>query len=174
MAQWRSPNTRPCTESCGSTSICVSRLARASLDSSRAIWFLSHASSVVVMSCTAAPSSRRSIGAYWADLLQGNTTTNLTLVAKSEFGRNVRENGNAGTDHGRGSAMLVLGGGILGGKVYGKWPGLADSALDHGDLAVTTDFRTVLGEIVLKRLGNPAIDQVFPGFTLQPLGLAVG
>ena len=104
----------------------------------------------------------------------GSSMGQITVVVMTEFGRRLKESASLGTDHGRGGAMLVLGGGILGGKVYGQWPGLADSALDHGDLAVTTDFRTVLGEIVLKRLGNPALDQVFPGFTLQPLGLAVG
>ena len=67
----------------------------------------------------------------------------------SEFGRAVSENGNRGTDHGHGNAMMVIGGGVRGGHVYGKWPGLAvEKRYDGRDLAVTTDFRDVFGEIV--------------------------
>ena len=71
------------------------------------------------------------------------------VLTMSEFGRAVDENGNRGTDHGHGNAMLVIGGGVRGGKVYGKWPGLAREQRYEGrDLAVTTDFRDVFGEIV--------------------------
>ena len=83
----------------------------------------------------------------------------------SEFGRTARENRNCGTDHGHGSVMFVLGGDVKGGKVYGRWPGLDQSQLYEGrDLAVTTDFRSVLGEAVSHQLGSAALNQAFPGF----------
>ncbi len=84
------------------------------------------------------------------------------------------ENGGGGTDHGHGGVMFVMGGGILGGKVYGEWPGLApDNLYGPGDLAITTDFREVLAEIVQKRLGNDRIDEIFPGYRARGfLGLA--
>ena len=89
----------------------------------------------------------------------------VTIVTMSEFGRRVAENG-SGTDHGHGNAMFVLGGNVLGGRVYGSWPGLArDQLYGPGDLQVTTDFRDVIGEIVAKRLRNPAVGEVFPGYT---------
>ena len=77
------------------------------------------------------------------------------IVTMSEFGRTVEENGNGGTDHGHGSMMMVLGGPVQGGKIYGKWPGLEKEQLFEGrDLAVTTDFRTVLSELVRGHLGQ--------------------
>ncbi|MEP7013684.1 MAG: DUF1501 domain-containing protein [Acidobacteriota bacterium] len=89
----------------------------------------------------------------------------ITVVVMSEFGRRAHENASGGTDHGEGNCMLLLGGGIVGGRVHGRWPGLAPAALSGpGDLAATTDFRTVLAEIVERRLGNPAIGEIFPGF----------
>jgi uncharacterized protein (DUF1501 family) len=89
----------------------------------------------------------------------------ITVVVMSEFGRRAHENASGGTDHGDGNCMLLLGGGIVGGRVHGRWPGLAPDALSGpGDLAATTDFRTVLAEIVERRLGNPAIGEIFPGF----------
>lgn len=97
----------------------------------------------------------------------------ISLVVMSEFGRRVRENGSLGTDHGHGSAMLLLGGGVRGGRVYGRWPGLASETLvGPGDLAVTTDYRDVLGELVGRRLGNPRLDTIFPGYAVTPLGIA--
>jgi uncharacterized protein (DUF1501 family) len=113
------------------------------------------------------------IGAFWADVLQGNTTYNVTLVAMSEFGRNVRENGNTGTDHGRGGAMFVMGHAIDGGRVLTQnWQPLAKENLDAGqDVKVTVDHRDVLGEIVKNRLNNPALDAIFPGYTVKPLGV---
>jgi uncharacterized protein (DUF1501 family) len=107
------------------------------------------------------------IGAFWADVMQANTTHNVTLVAVSEFGRNVRENGSAGTDHGRAGAMFVLGRRIAGGRVLTvNWPGLAREQLESGqDLRVTLDHRDVLAEIVAKRLGNPNVAAVFPDYT---------
>jgi len=95
----------------------------------------------------------------------------VTIVVVSEFGRRVLENGSGGTDHGRGGLALVLGRGIRGG-VHGPWPGLDDATLVEGDLPVATDVRSVLAEVVRFRLGNPAIDQVFPDFTPAPVGFA--
>jgi len=86
----------------------------------------------------------------------------------SEFGRTARQNGTGGTDHGHANAMFVLGGNVKGGKVYGRWPGLDDHQLNEGrDLAVTTDFRQVLGEAVAKTLGANNLDMVFPGAQLR-------
>jgi uncharacterized protein (DUF1501 family) len=95
-----------------------------------------------------------------------------TVVVLSEFGRRLAQNGNGGTDHGHGGLMMVLGGGIAGGRVYGRWPGLATDALDRGDVQVTTDFRDVLAEVVQRRLGNDRLDAVFPGYVPRFLGLA--
>ena len=87
----------------------------------------------------------------------------------SEFGRTAKENGTRGTDHGHANVMFVMGGPVQGGKVYGKWPGLADHELyEKRDLAVTTDFRAVLGEVVSGHLGNKDIDRVFPGYQGGP------
>src|SRR5262245_48003364 len=90
----------------------------------------------------------RSIAALVPDL--GERMADTVVVTMSEFGRAVNENGNRGTDHGHGNAMLVIGGGVRGGKVYGRWPGLAmDKRFEGRDLAITTDFRDVFGEIVV-------------------------
>jgi uncharacterized protein (DUF1501 family) len=103
-----------------------------------------------------------SIAAFWRDL--GDSAENVTLVTMSEFGRTARQNGTGGTDHGHANAMFVLGGSVKGGKVYGNWPGLADHQLNEGrDLAVTTDFRQVLGEVVNTTLGANNLELVFPG-----------
>jgi uncharacterized protein (DUF1501 family) len=89
----------------------------------------------------------------------------VAVVSMSEFGRTAKENGNRGTDHGHANVMFVMGGGIRGGKVYGDWPGLAEEQLNEGrDLALTTDFRDVLGELVAKHLGNPNLKAVFPSY----------
>jgi len=96
----------------------------------------------------------------------------ITVVTMSEFGRRVQENSSHGTDHGHGNAMILMGGGVQGGKVYADWPGLAlDRRYGPGDLAVTTDFRDVLGELVQKRLGNPELDVVFPNYTPAHRGI---
>jgi uncharacterized protein (DUF1501 family) len=106
-----------------------------------------------------------SIGAFWADVLQGNGTYNVTLVAMSEFGRNVRENGNQGTDHGRGGAMFAMGHHIAGGRVLTKnfLPLATPNLQDGQDVKVTIDHRDVLAEIVANRLANPV--QIWPGYT---------
>ncbi len=112
------------------------------------------------------------LGAFYADLQ--DQMKRVTLVAMTEFGRRVQENTSQGTDHGHGSTMVVLGGGIKGGKVYGEWPGLSkDNLYGPGDLAITTDFRDVLGEIVQKRLLNNNLAAVFPNYpTFKFRGLA--
>jgi uncharacterized protein (DUF1501 family) len=99
----------------------------------------------------------------------------LTVVVMSEFGRRLSENQSKGTDHGHGNVMLVLGGGIVGG-MYGRWPGLKrDTLFEQQDLAITTDYRQVLSEIVMRRLKNPRLADVFPGApAYAPLGLANG
>lgn len=95
----------------------------------------------------------------------GDRAKNVTIVTMSEFGRRVKENASDGTDHGHGNCMFVLGGGVNGGKVYGQWPGLAPENLFDGiDLNITTDYRDVLGEVVEKRLKNPALAEVFPTY----------
>ncbi|NJN16942.1 MAG: DUF1501 domain-containing protein, partial [Oscillochloris sp.] len=97
----------------------------------------------------------------------------ITLVVMSEFGRRVQENGGFGTDHGHGSAMLLIGGGINGGQVVGTWPGLAPEQLvGPGDLAISTDYRDVLWEIVQRRLHNPGPQDVFPGYVPQLRSIA--
>ena len=109
----------------------------------------------------------QSLAAFWIDL--GDLAEDTVVVTMSEFGRTARENGNRGTDHGHANMMFVLGGAVKGGKVYGRWPGLEPSQLYEGrDLAVTTDFRRVVGEAVYRHLENKALDQVFPGFRNQP------
>ena len=95
-----------------------------------------------------------------------SSSQRVTVVVMSEFGRRLQENASGGTDHGRANVMLLQGSGVRGGQVYGSWPGIASGQLDGpGDLAVTTDYRTVLAELLEKRHGNSAISQVFPGFS---------
>ncbi|MBI3173617.1 MAG: DUF1501 domain-containing protein [Chloroflexi bacterium] len=92
----------------------------------------------------------------------------LTVVTMSEFGRRASENGSLGTDHGHGSMMMVIGGDVLGGRVHGPWPGLGSGQLvGPGDLAVTTDYRDVLSEVLVKRLNNPATNEIFPNYQPQ-------
>jgi uncharacterized protein (DUF1501 family) len=95
----------------------------------------------------------------------------VTLVTISEFGRRAGQNGSGGLDHGYGNAMLLLGGNVKGGKVYGRWPGLASSQLIDGDLAVTTDYRTVIAEVLRVRCGLSDTSSVFPGVPGASLGL---
>jgi uncharacterized protein (DUF1501 family) len=111
----------------------------------------------------------RSLAAFAADL--GPLLDGVTLVTLSEFGRRAFENGNGGADHGHGNAVLLLGGGVAGGAVYGRWPGLADADLVDGDLAGTTDYRQVLAEILVGRCGLQSVGEVFPGLVPAPLGV---
>jgi len=109
----------------------------------------------------------QSLAAFWTDL--GDLAEDTVIVTMSEFGRTARENGNRGTDHGHANVMFVLGGPVKGGKVYGRWPGLDQSQLYEGrDLALTTDFRQVIGEAVAHHMGNKNLNTVFPGFENQP------
>jgi uncharacterized protein (DUF1501 family) len=103
------------------------------------------------------------IAAFCQDL--GDRMEDVVIVTMSEFGRTVEENGTSGTDHGHGSLMMVVGGTVQGGRIYGEWPGLEKEQLFEGrDLAVTTDFRTVLSELVRGHLGRNDLSDVFPGF----------
>jgi uncharacterized protein (DUF1501 family) len=105
----------------------------------------------------------QSIAAFWNDL--GNLGEDTVIVTMSEFGRTARENGNRGTDHGHANCMLVLGGPVRGGRVYGRWPGLESEQLNEGrDLALTTDFRTVMSEAVARQIGTKDLQKVFPNF----------
>ena len=107
-----------------------------------------------------------SIAAFARDL--GSRMADVTLVTMSEFGRTVKENGNRGTDHGHANVMLLLGGGVKGGKVYGRWPGLDAAHLhENRDLAVTTDFRDVFAEVLVKRAGVADLERVFPGYDCE-------
>ena len=107
------------------------------------------------------------LAAFHQDL--GDRMENIVFVSMSEFGRTGRENGNRGTDHGHANCMFVMGGDVRGGEVYGKWPGLNDHQLNEGrDLALTTDFRSVLGEILTKHIGVADLKPVFPGFDNSP------
>jgi uncharacterized protein (DUF1501 family) len=109
----------------------------------------------------------RSIAALTIDL--GERMVDTVVLTMSEFGRAVPENGNRGTDHGHGNAMLVIGGGVRGGRVFGRWPGLAPTQRFEGrDLAVTTDFRDVFGEVVVRHLGVTDPKPIFPGYDVQP------
>jgi len=103
------------------------------------------------------------LAAFHADMFEH--MNQLTTVTMSEFGRRASENGSLGTDHGHGSMMMVLGGNVDGGKVHGEWPGMrAGQLIGPGDLAVTTDYRDVLSEILRKRLNNPATEEIFPEY----------
>jgi uncharacterized protein (DUF1501 family) len=117
--------------------------------------------------------------AFYVDLDESSTPTyadRMTLVVVSEFGRRLAENASRGTDHGHGSGIFVLGGQVNGGRVITNWPGLQNEQLyDRADLAVTTDYRQVLTEIVVRRLGNARLGAVFPGYKdYQPLGIVRG
>ena len=105
-----------------------------------------------------------SLTAFTRDL--GDRMADVVVLTMSEFGRTVAENGNRGTDHGHATAMLVAGGGVRGGKVYGRWPGLGRERLFEGrDLAVTTDFRALFSEVTTRHLGVPPSAGLFPGWT---------
>jgi uncharacterized protein (DUF1501 family) len=104
-----------------------------------------------------------SLAAFYEDL--GDRMEDVVVVTMSEFGRTAKENGNRGTDHGHANAMFVMGGPVKGGKVYGKWPGLAQEQLyEERDLALTTDFRDILSEAVCMHLGNTSLKPVFPNY----------
>ncbi len=109
----------------------------------------------------------QSLAAFHQDM--GDRMADVVVVTMSEFGRTAKENGNRGTDHGHANCMFLMGGDVKGGLVYGKWPGLSDHQLNEGrDLALTTDFRSVVGEILTKHLGVRDLSPVFPGFANNP------
>jgi uncharacterized protein (DUF1501 family) len=109
----------------------------------------------------------QSLAAFHQDM--GDRMGDIVVVTMSEFGRTAKENGNRGTDHGHANCMLVMGGRVKGGRVYGKWPGLNEHQLNEGrDLALTTDFRSVVGEILVRHLDVKDLGPVFPGFDNNP------
>jgi uncharacterized protein (DUF1501 family) len=107
------------------------------------------------------------LAAFFADL--GPQASRVTLVTLTEFGRRLQQNGSLGLDHGWANSTLVLGGGVKGGRYYGTWPGLSLTSLEDGDLKVTTDYRSVLSEILNRRLGV-STTKVFPNFTPERVG----
>jgi len=111
----------------------------------------------------------RTLDAFLRDL--GSHRGRVTVFTISEFGRRIHENGSRGLDHGWGNMMLVAGAGVKGGKYYAKWPGLGSGADD--DLAVTTDYRQVLGEVIRSRFPERSLPKVFPGFVVDSTGLGL-
>ncbi|WP_432509767.1 DUF1501 domain-containing protein [Kineococcus sp. SYSU DK001] len=109
------------------------------------------------------------LAAFATDL--GPSFASTTLATLSEFGRRVQENASGGLDHGHGNAVLLLGGGVVGGRVHGVWPGLGADRLVDGDLAGTTDYRSVIGEVLQKRCGAGSLSAIFPGFSGGQLGV---
>jgi uncharacterized protein (DUF1501 family) len=114
----------------------------------------------------------QALAAFHDDL--GDRMEDVVVLTMSEFGRTVRENGNGGTDHGHANAIFAFGGAVRGGRIYGEWPGLAPEQLYEGrDLALTTDFRDVLGEVVSSHLGVKDLQRVFPGYQPRSRNLLV-
>ncbi len=105
------------------------------------------------------------LAAFHADL--GARMNSVTVITMTEFGRRAQENASGGADHGHASCMFALGGGVAGGRVYGDWPGLEETALNDGDLEITTDYRSVLSELLVKRMGasRPMLPKILPDFT---------
>ncbi len=119
----------------------------------------------------------QALAAFYGDLKAGGEIGRVTVVVQSEFGRRVRQNGSGGTDHGYGNPLLVFGGAVNGRKLYGSWRGLDPEILSpyFGDVPVTTDFRRVLSELLIRRMGNNQLGSVFPGYAgYAPLGLVQG
>jgi len=119
------------------------------------------------------------MNAFYTDLSGSGGTNNghrVTTVVMSEFGRSLKQNGSRGTDHGHGNIMLVMGDSVNGGQVHGTWPGLGvDQLYDRRDLDITTDYRRVLSEILIRRLGNPNLGSIFPEYSgYEPIGVVQG
>ncbi|MDF1505861.1 DUF1501 domain-containing protein [Roseisolibacter sp. H3M3-2] len=115
----------------------------------------------------------RSIAAFTTDL--GDRMEDVVILTMSEFGRTARQNGTGGTDHGHAGSMFVIGGGVKGGRVHGRWPGLAPEQLNEGrDLALTTDFRAVFAEVARTHLGAERLDRLFPGYEATALPGVLG
>ncbi len=120
----------------------------------------------------------RGLHAFYTDLSSGPTNymNQVSVIVVSEFGRRAVENADGGTDHGYGNVMLALGGRVNGGHIYGSFPGLGSGELYEGtDVAVTTDYRQIIAEALIRRMGNPNIYYVFPGYSgYAPLGIFQG
>jgi uncharacterized protein (DUF1501 family) len=119
----------------------------------------------------------QALTAFYVEMAAGGEATRVTVVVQSEFGRRVRQNGSGGTDHGYGNPMLVLGGPVNGRRFYGQWMGLDPEVLSpyFGDIPVATDYRQVLSELLIRRMGNNHLGQVFPAYAgYTPLGLFQG
>ncbi len=117
------------------------------------------------------------LAAFYSELNATGQMSRVTVIVQSEFGRRVRANANGGTDHGYGNPMLVLGGAVNGRKFYGTWPGLNPETLSptFGDVPVTTDYRRVVSEIMIRRMANPNLGTIFPGYTgYAPFGIVQG
>ncbi len=110
------------------------------------------------------------LAAFFVDI--GTLSEQVTVLTLSEFGRRVVENGDHGLDHGYGNCVLAMGAGINGGQVHGTWPGLGPADRLEGDLRVTTDYRSVLWEIVARRFPEVSLPELFPGFTAETVGIA--
>ncbi len=113
------------------------------------------------------------LAAFSRDL--GDRLDSVVLITMSEFGRTARENGSRGTDHGHANVMFVVGGSVRGGKVYGRWPGVAPELLHEGrDLELTTDFRSICSEVIARHLGQRDLTRIFPNYrSSAPLGLLI-
>jgi uncharacterized protein (DUF1501 family) len=109
------------------------------------------------------------VAAFFEDL--GTVANRVTLVTLTEFGRRVSQNGTGGLDHGWANATFAFGAGVKGGQYHGTWPGLGAGSLVDGDLKVTTDYRSVLTEILQSRFGSVSVPAVFPDFTPESIGL---
>ena len=119
----------------------------------------------------------QALSAFLAEMESGGELSRVTVAVQSEFGRRVRENGSRGSDHGYGNPLLVLGGPVNGRKFYGSWMGLAPQTLSptFGDVPVTTDFRRVFSEMLIRRMGNNRLSNIFPGYSgYSPLGIFQG
>lgn len=118
----------------------------------------------------------QALSAFQAELEAGGLAGRVTTIVQSEFGRRVKQNSAGGTDHGYGNPVLVMGGSVVGRRFYGTWPGLAPATLAaaNGDVPVTTDYRRVLSEILVSRMGISDIGGVFPQLPYSPLGLVQG
>lgn len=119
----------------------------------------------------------QALSAFYSEMAAGGEASRVTVIVQSEFGRRVRQNGSGGTDHGYGNPLLVLGGPVNGRRFFGSWLGLDPGTLSpyFGDIPVTTDYRRVLSELLIRRMGNSQLGRVFPAYTgYAPLGIFQG